>query len=195
LSTAPVIASGVLISLPGRNSVRDAADLAYRCVVKQARQPIFFTQYGVPDTLDGRFELICLHAFLYLQRLKTEGPSARQVSQSFFDSMFTDFDRALREMGTGDLSVGKHVKRMVRAFYGRVRAYEEGLSADASTLDAALIRNVFGTVPGSSQLAGMMTRYVRNAARELRRQSTADLLAGRISFVAPSAPGLIGEAQ
>jgi cytochrome b pre-mRNA-processing protein 3 len=109
--------------------------------------------------------------------------------------MFTDFDRALREMGTGDLSVGKHVKRMVRAFYGRVRAYEEGLSADASTLDAALIRNVFGTVSGSSQLAGMMTRYVRNAASELRRQSTADLLAGRISFVAPSAPGLIGEAQ
>jgi cytochrome b pre-mRNA-processing protein 3 len=195
LSTAPVIASGMLTSLPGRNPVRDTADLAYRCLVEQARQPIFFNQYGVPDTLDGRFELICLHAFLYLHRLKTEGPLAKQVCQSLFDTMFTDFDRALREMGTGDLSVGKHVKRMVRAFYGRIRAYEEGLSADASTLNAALIRNVFGTVPGSSQLAGMMTRYVRSAASELRRQSAADLLAGRISFVAPSDPGLIGEAQ
>ena len=195
MSTAPVTASGVLISLPGRNLVRDAADVAYRCVVEQARQPIFFTQYGVPDTLDGRFELICLHAFLYLHRLKAEGPPAKGVCQSFFDRMFTDFDRALREMGTGDLSVGKHIQRMVRAFYGRIRAYEEGLSANASTLDAALIRNVFGTVPASSQLAGMMTRYVHSAASELRRQSAADLLAGRISFVAPSDLALIGEAQ
>jgi len=195
LSTPPVIASGVLISFPGRNRVRDAADLAYRCVVEQARQPIFFTRYGVPDTLDGRFELICLHAFLYLHRLKAEGPQAKQIGQSFFDRMFTDFDRALREMGTGDLSVGKHVKRMVRAFYGRIRAYEEGLSADAPTLDAALIRNVFGTVPGSPQLTGMMARYVRSAAIELRRQPTADLLAGHISFVVPVDPGQIGEAQ
>ena len=193
MSTAPTIASRVLTSLPGRNPVRDSADLAYRCVVKQARQPIFFTQYGVPDTLDGRFELICLHAFLYLHRLKAEGPLAKRICQIFFDKMFTDFDRALRELGTGDLSVGKHVKRMVRAFYGRIRAYEEGLSADASTLDEALIRNVFGTAPGSSQLAGMMARYVRSVASELRRQSAADLLAGRISFVAPS--DLIGEAQ
>jgi len=188
----PVIASAAVISLSGRNLVRDAADLAYRCVVEQARQPIFFTDYGVPDTLDGRFELICLHAFLYLHRLKTEGPQASPIRQSFFDRMFADFDRALREMGTGDLSVGKHVKRMVLAFYGRVRAYEEGLAGGEGVLGAALVRNVFGTVCESSPFAVMLARYVRGAARELGRQSAADLQAGRILFEAPPAPGLCG---
>ena len=101
-----------MILFSGRNLIRDAADLAYRCVVEQARRPIFFTDYGVPDTLDGRFELICLHAFLYLHRLKLEGPQARRICQHFFDRMFSDFDRALREIGTGDLSVGSRVKRM-----------------------------------------------------------------------------------
>ena len=182
-----------MVSFSGQNLVRDAADLAYRCVVEQARRPIFFTGYGVPDTLDGRFELICLHAFLYLHRLKSEGPPASRICQSFFDKMFGDFDRALREMGTGDLSVGKHVKRMVLAFYGRVRAYEEGLAGGDSTLGAALVRNVFGTVSKSSPCAGMLACYVRSAARELHRQSAEDLLVGRILFAAPPDPDLTGE--
>src|SRR5260370_6969849 len=123
LSTSPVVASAAVNSYSGGIWARGAADLAYRRVVEQARQPIFFTDYGVPDTLDGRFELICLHAFLYLHRLKGEPPPATWLCQSFFDEMFADFDRALREMGTGDLSVRKHVKRTARAFYGRIRAY------------------------------------------------------------------------
>ena len=117
-------------------------------VVEQARQPAFFTECGVPDTLDGRFELICLHAFFYLHRLKAERPRRAGLCQRFFDAMFADLDRALREMGTGDLSVGKQVKRMAQGFYGRIRAYEEGLAADDSVLGAALARNLFGTVAG-----------------------------------------------
>jgi cytochrome b pre-mRNA-processing protein 3 len=174
-----------VISYSGRNFDRGAADLAYRRVVEQARQPIFFTDYGVPDTLDGRFELICLHAFLYLHRLKGERPPATRFCQRFFDGMFADFDRALREMGTGDLSVGKHVKRMARAFYGRIRAYEEGLAGNDLALGAALARNVFGTVSQSALFAGVMACYVRSTERELRRQSAAELLAGRILFKAP----------
>jgi cytochrome b pre-mRNA-processing protein 3 len=170
----------------------DAADLAYRRVVEQARQPIFFTDYGVPDTLNGRFELICLHAFLYLNRLKPEGPQARRICQSFFDRMFADFDRALREAGTGDLSVGKHVKRMALAFYGRISAYEKGLASDDGALGAALVRNVFGTISASSRRGEMMAHYVRDAATVLRRQPVTDLLAGHISFQAPPAPRLCG---
>jgi cytochrome b pre-mRNA-processing protein 3 len=174
-----------VISYSGRNLARGAADLAYRRVVEQARKPIFFTDYGVPDTLDGRFELICLHAFLYLHRLKGEPPPAPRLCQSFFDEMFADFDRALREMGTGDLSVGKHVKRMARAFYGRIRAYEEGLAGDESALGAALARNLFGTVSESARFAELVADHVRSTVRELRRQSAAELLAGRILFEAP----------
>ena len=183
-----MVASAAVISFSGRNSTRDTADLAYRRVVEQARQPVFFTECGVPDTLDGRFELICLHAFLYLHRLKAERPQGAGLCQSFFDRMFADFDRALREMGTGDLSVGKHVKRMARAFYGRIQAYEEGLAGDDSVLGAALARNVFGTVPQPIPFSEAMAAYVRDTVEELQGQSVTELLAGRILFGVP--PGL-----
>jgi cytochrome b pre-mRNA-processing protein 3 len=176
-----------VFSLSGHNSAREAADIAYRRVVEQARQPVFFSDYGVPDTLDGRFELICLHAFLYLHRLKIERPQASPFCQSLFDRMFADFDRSLREMGVGDLSIGKHVKRMARAFYGRILSYEAGLAGDDSALAVALARNVFGTVFAPQCTADDMAAYVRCAVRALRSQSAADLLAGGISFEVPLA--------
>jgi cytochrome b pre-mRNA-processing protein 3 len=174
----------MVISSTQRRSIRDAAALAYGRVVEQARQPVFFAGYGVPDTLDGRYELICLHAFLYLYRLKADRPQSAELSQAFFDAMFADLDRALREMGTGDLSVGKHVKRMARGFYGRIRAYQDGIESPDSALAAALERNLFGTVPGSSpQIAGM-AEYVQAAVGELARQPAAELLSGRVRFPA-----------
>ena len=195
MSTLPVGSStAVIFSSGARRTTRAAADLAFRNVVEQARHPIFFSEYGVPDTLDGRFELVCLHAFLYLHRLKSERPLASPVCQAFFDRMFADFDSALREMGTSDLRVGKHIKRMAQAFYGRIRAYEEGLAGDDSLLDAALARNLFGTVCDPPP-TGTMAAYMRQAASELHRQPTAELLAGCISFPAHdpgpavSAPG------
>jgi cytochrome b pre-mRNA-processing protein 3 len=177
-----------VFSFSGHNSAREAAEIAYRRVVEQARQPVFFADYSVPDTLDGRFELICLHAFLYLHRLKLDRPQASPFCQSLFDRMFADFDRSLREMGVGDLSVGKHVKRMARAFYGRIVSYEAGLDSDDSALAAALARNVFGTVSAAECAADDMAAYVRGAVRALRNQSAADLLAGDISFEVPSGP-------
>ena len=168
-----------------RRSIREAAALAYGRVVEQARQPVFFAGYGVPDTLDGRFELICLHAFLYLYRLKADRPQSAALSQAFFDAMFADLDRALREMGTGDLSVGKHVKRMARGFYGRIRSYQDGVDSADSVLAAALKRNLFGTVHGSApQIAGM-AEYVHASVGELARQPAAELLSGRVRFPVP----------
>jgi cytochrome b pre-mRNA-processing protein 3 len=182
----------MVISSTRRRSIRDAAALAYGRVVEQARQPVFFAGYGVPDTLDGRYELICLHAFLYLYRLKADRPRSAELSQAFFDAMFADLDRALREMGTGDLSVGKHVKRMARGFYGRIRAYQDGIESADSALAAALERNLFGTVPGSSpQIAGM-AEYVQAAVGELARQPAAELLSGRVRFPAPDGGGPSG---
>jgi len=176
--------------------VRAAAALAYRRIVEQARQPDFFIECGVPDTLDGRFELICLHAFLYLHRLKRERPQAALLGQRFFDEMFGDFDRSLREMGTGDLSVGREVKRMAEAFYGRVAAYETGLAADDAVLEPALARNLFGTAPATPARLATMAGYMRREAARLDRQDAAELLAGQLSFghppsvsPAPAGPG------
>src|SRR6266702_5266756 len=155
--------------------VREAAELAYDRIVEHARQPGFFIDGGVPDTVDGRFELICLHAFLYLHRLKREQQRAAPLGQWFFDTMFADFDRSLREMGTGDLGVGREVKRMAQAFYGRVAAYEEGLAGDDSVLQPALARNLFGTAPSSPVRLEAMAGYVRREATQLNEQGATEL--------------------
>lgn len=170
-----------------RNALREAAAGAYKAVVEQARRPVFFTDFGVPDTIDGRFELICLHAFLYLHRLKTEGDPGASLGQFFFDLMFADFDRSLRELGTGDLSVGREVKQMAQAFYGRIHAYEQGLDgAGEADLRAALRRNLYGTAaaPENAHLAAMAA-YLRDEAAELARQDAAALLSGAVSFGMP----------
>lgn len=177
-----------MFSLFKANPARQAAELAYRRVVAHARQPGFFVDGGVPDTIDGRFELICLHAFLYLRRLKREQPQSAPAGQRFFDLMFADFDRSLREMGTGDLSVGREVRRMAQSFYGRIAAYDEGLAADEAVLRAALARNLFGTAPASAVQLAAMAEYVRREAAHLDGQDAAALLAGDIAFGAPPAP-------
>src|ERR1041384_3209016 len=159
-----------MISLSRRNPLQKAAELAYRCVVDQARQPGFFSDIGVPDTIDGRFELICLHAFRSLHRLKGEKPPAPELGQRFFDTMFADFDRSLREMGTGDLSVGREVKRMAEAFYGRVAASEEGLAGSDAVLQPALARNLYGTAPPAPAQLAAMAAYVRREAAGLNLQ-------------------------
>jgi cytochrome b pre-mRNA-processing protein 3 len=168
-----------------RNPDRDAAERAYNSVVEQARRPAFFTTLGVPDTLDGRFELICLHAFLYLHRLKTEGSEAATLGQLFVDRMFADFDRSLREIGTGDLSVGRQVKRMAEAFYGRIRAYEDGLAGDDEELRGAFARNLYGTAAARPTQLERIASYLRREDASLAGQATATLRAGTITFGAP----------
>lgn len=177
---------GLSLNLPfRRNPVRDAAAHAYGLVVEQSRRPEFYTVLGVPDTLDGRFEVICLHAFLYLHRLKAERAVAASLGQEFFDTMFADFDRSLREIGTGDLSVGRQVKRMAEAFYGRIRAYEDGLAGGDAALPSALARNLYGTAAASDEQLVRITAYLRREVTNLAGQPTAGLLAGTIRFGAP----------
>ena len=175
------------------NAIRNAAELAYRRVVEHARRPGFFADCGVPDTVDGRFELISLHAFLYLHRLRSEAAAAA-LGQRFFDTMFADFDRSLREMGTGDLSVGREIRRMAEGFFGRIAAYDRGLAEGDSALQPALARNLFGTAPATPGCLAAMADYVRREAGQLNRQPTADLLAGRVSFGDPPVAEAVAEA-
>lgn len=183
-----------MMSLFRRNPLREAAVRAYARVVAQARQPIFFTEYRVPDTLDGRFDLICLHAFLYLHRLKQEHGRATELGQCFFDEMFADFDRSLREMGTGDLSVGRQVRRMAEAFYGRIQAYEQGLAGGDGALAAAVARNLFGTAPAEAWAAPALSRYIRAQSEALRDQDAAALLAWEPRFAPVPHPNEAAEA-
>ena len=167
-----------------------ALDL-YVAAVAQARRPLFYVEYGVPDTVDGRFDLIILHVYLFLRQLNqlalTDGGSAESVqaaqrAQLLFDVMFSDMDRSLREMGVSDISIGKRVKHMVKAFYGRAVAYDEGLMGPDTVLRNALERNLFGTVqPSQNQLAAM-AEYLRYQADNLAKASDQDILAGKLKF-------------
>lgn len=180
----------MLRSLLDRGNRRDpTARRLYEAAVAQARRPAFYTEMGVPDTLDGRFELIALHVYLVLRRLKAEDADAKDLSQAVFDAMFADMDSSLREMGAGDIGVGPRVKRMAQGFYGRIAAYDAGLAGSDGELAEALRRNLYGTLSEADQAAlQAMTAYLRRAAAALDGQSLDHLAAGRIDFPAVSGP-------
>jgi cytochrome b pre-mRNA-processing protein 3 len=127
-----------------RNPHERAGYILYSAAVAAARDPYLYTAVGVPDTLDGRFDLVGLHAFLVIRRLQAQPRPGADLAQAVFDAMFNDMDVNLREMGVGDLSVGKKVKVMWEAFHGRAAAYAAALDAgDGAGLRAALARNVW----------------------------------------------------
>jgi cytochrome b pre-mRNA-processing protein 3 len=161
-----------------------AAERLYAALVAQAREPAFYREGRVPDSLDGRFELVALHAFLLLRRLQTEGQAGAGLAQALFDRMFVDMDESLREIGVGDLSVGKRVKAMAKAFYGRAAAYEAALADSVpATLEEALARNLYGTLPQRQDLPlAAMARYLRQAAAEIETQPATGLMEGHVSF-------------
>ncbi len=165
---------------------RGVARWLYDEVVRQARSPSFYTHGGVPDTVDGRFEMVVLHAWLVIGRLTAGGDDARRIAQYLFDAMIVDMDRSLREMGVGDLGVGRKVKAMAEAYYGRSRAYDSALATGDADLSGALRRNVFRfAVPPDGETEDAvdgMVRYVRATAQGLRAQPVETIARGRVRF-------------
>ena len=154
----------------------------YTLIVQQARCPVFYSKFGVPDTVDGRFEMVALHTFFILRRLKGEAPPAPEFSQALFDVMFDDMDIGLREMGAGDMGVGKRVKAMVQAFYGRIAAYDAGLDGLPGELDEALERNLFRSRSPSSACVEQLAAYIRRQDRHLRDLTTDALYGAQFEF-------------
>ncbi|PHQ70321.1 MAG: hypothetical protein COB93_05760 [Sneathiella sp.] len=155
----------------------------YAAIVSQSRKPAFYQLAAVPDTVDGRFEMISLHAFLVMRQLKGEDKQSQKLSQMIFDLMFADMDQSLREMGVGDLGIGKRIKLMAKAFYGRIVAYEAALDGEAESLEAALERNHYGTVENVSLKAvAKLADYVRAADARLKAQGAGGLMTGVPDF-------------
>lgn len=180
--------------LKGRARRREAARSLYAAAVRQAREPALYTEGGVADTLDGRFDLIVLHVVPLMRRLRQYDAAGRELSQALFDVMFDDMDQSLREMGVGDLRVGKRVKQMARAFYGRAlaydRAFEQGSGAGRrDAIAEALERNFFNNEPPPAERLQAMARYVEAVVDALDGQSPAALLAGKVAL--PPAPPLL----
>ncbi|MGU9980403.1 ubiquinol-cytochrome C chaperone family protein [Phreatobacter sp. HK31-P] len=174
----------MILGLFRRKKNDETIGTLYGAIVAQARNPLFYSDHGVPDTMQGRFEMVVLHAFLVLYRLKEESEERRELGQALFDLLFLDFDRGLRELGVADTKVPRKIRQMGEAFYGRVQAYDEGLaSGEGGALRDALARNVLAD-PGRD--ASALAAYVRQAAAAFAASPYESFLAGNLPF--PTVP-------
>jgi cytochrome b pre-mRNA-processing protein 3 len=157
--------------------------MLYGTIVAQARAPVFYRQYRVPDTVNGRLEMIMLHAVLLLWRLEQGAEPLPALGQAVFDRFCADMDESLREMGVGDLAVPRKMRQVGEAFYGRQAAYRTALAADGAELGAALERNVFA---GALEPAGAawLAAYARAAASQLAAQDGFER--GEVAFPDPA---------
>jgi cytochrome b pre-mRNA-processing protein 3 len=168
-----------------RNRQPDTISSLYGMIVAQARSPVFYREYGVPDTIGGRFDLLLLHLSLVVECLMRE-EEGRACGQALFDRFCLDMDDNLREMGIGDLAVPKHMKRVGEAFYGRSQAYQAALAADGEdALVEALVRNVYGGAAADAAAPARLATYIRRVSQALRRHAPADLVCGRIVLPDP----------
>ena len=148
----------------------------YELAVRQARDPAFYTALGVADRIDARFELYTLHVLLLVMRLRDEGERGAEAAQALFDTYVSALDHALRELGVGDITVGKKMRKLGEAMYGRMTAYEPPLRAgDGAALAAGLSRNVFESdepMAGQALAAYALDSRARLAAQDFSAVTT-----------------------
>jgi cytochrome b pre-mRNA-processing protein 3 len=177
-----------------RNSQAPTIHALYGAIVAQARSVTFYGDYRVPDTVEGRFDLIVLHLVLLLNRLGRRAEGGRSLGQELlgqellgqelFDAFCRDLDANLREMGVGDLAVPKRMQAFAEAFYGRQAAYLAALdAADERVFEKALARNIFPA--GNDAGAAHLARYARAAVTRLDAQDDGALIRGEVVFPSP----------
>ncbi|WP_428408351.1 ubiquinol-cytochrome C chaperone family protein [Hyphococcus sp.] len=159
----------------------EAGRALYAAAVEQARTPALYDRLGAPDTVEGRFEMVALHVWLVMRRLKGD-EGAKKVSQCLFDAMFQNMDDSLRELGVGDLQVGKKIRKLAENFYGRIGAYEAAMKDDApeGALAEALSRNI--CEKQMAETAPQFADYVRRADAHLQNQPAARIVGGIVVF-------------
>jgi cytochrome b pre-mRNA-processing protein 3 len=147
----------------------------YEAAVRQARDPAFYTRFGVADRIDARFELYTLHVLLLVMRLRDEGERGAETGQDLFNTYVSALDHALRELGVGDVSVGKKMRKLGEALYGRMTAWEAPLrDSDAAALAAGLARNVYESEDPATGLA--LADYALGSRDRLAAQSLEALM-------------------
>ena len=171
----------MVLSLFRKKTATEPVFAVYSAIVAQSRQPRFYAEWGVPDTVTGRFDMISLHLALLFRRLRAEGASAHAFSQAVFDLFFKDMDRSLREMGAGDLAVPKKIKKMGNLFFGLLASLDEALgSNDPAAVETVLLRNIYGE--GGSPFARQLAEYLIAESGVLAGQPVDAIIAGHIAM-------------
>jgi cytochrome b pre-mRNA-processing protein 3 len=187
--------TGSMFRLPfSRRFERDAAARIYAAALAAARRPALYLDYGVPDTLQGRFEMVALHLFAVLHRLMHEPGDGRDLARMVSERFVDDMDGAFREMGVGDLSVPKRMQKLYSSFAGRITAYERGIVDEGGALADAISRNIFPD-GGEARHAAALADYLRAAVRAIRSAELADIRAGTLAYPPlPQEEGRAGDA-
>jgi cytochrome b pre-mRNA-processing protein 3 len=176
----------MILGLFRKNPRRVAIETLYERIAVAARRPFLFRDLGIPDTVEGRFEVLTLHVVLVLRRLRQLPTPADAIAQDLVDAFFRHLDGSLRELGVGDLGVPKRMKRLGEAFNGRSRAYDRDLdAAEDAALARTLARNVLGTDEPGHDLAS----YARNAEAELAGIGLDTILSEGPRFAGTVEPG------
>lgn len=173
--------------LKTRNSRKAIAEGLYQAALAQSRRAEFYIRLGVADTMDGRFDLLCLHAAILINRLNREGAQGQKLAQALFDVLFKQMDYGLRESGVGDLGVPKHMQKMMKAFNGRMQAYAGAFqSREADAMADSIARNLYRreTVDG---FARMMADYALAAMEKAAATPMTEMMEGRAVFPPPPA--------
>lgn len=168
--------------LRGPGEVDQIAARLFTQLVGQARHPVFFRDLGVPDSVDGRFDMVAMHAFLILQRLKGQGNRTAQLAQALYDAFIKDMEASLRQLGAGDAGVGKRIRVMTEALQGRMVAYEAALAGNQLDIEGAVRRNLYGTVDPDTGSVRVMAAYLKQAQEQANRQPIDRILRGVFEF-------------
>lgn len=177
-----------------RRKAPDPVELLYPKIVEKARQPAFYLDCAVPDTVEGRFEMILLHLAVVFQRFRNGDEAEKAVAQTVVEAFFNDMDRSLREMGIGDTSVPKKMKKLGQAYNGRLMAYHRAIDArDADDFARIVIRNVMAQDDGTeteAQRAGAaeIAAYAMATVDRLAEASIRNLIDGDIPVATISIP-------
>jgi cytochrome b pre-mRNA-processing protein 3 len=167
-----------------RQANRVITEALYGEIVAAARQHVFYSDWDVPDTPLGRFEMLSLHMFLFQHRMQGTQGVSQDIAQVLIDEFFLDVEHSLRELGIGDMGVPKRMKKLAKMFYGRTAAYAEALElGDAALLAAALARNVRPDA-GNWPQAQMLADYAMLTQKTLAAQTTDAIEAGKLTFAA-----------
>lgn len=174
----------MILSLFRKTKFSEPVYAVYNAIVAQSRRPVFYAEWGASDTMTGRFDMISLHAALVFRRLRSSEKLTRDFSQNVFDCFFKDMDRSLREMGVGDLSVGKRIEKMGSLFYGMLTNLSSALgTGDRDAVIGFVSRNFHdGQVhPEADKFAD----YILLCDDLLATQSIEDIMAGKVTFGEP----------